>query len=230
LYRRVGRFDELETTRQTILEILRRRKQATIEELTHLLGLAPATIRRHLDILMRDSLVSVGQVRRVTGRPHYVFSLTEAGEDLFPKNYIRLTNRLIEEIVSLDTDETRGRSGQELADLVFEKMAERMAQTYASRVTGATLEERLEEVVRLLSSEGIIFEWRRGEGGYYLLGYGCPCRRVADAHTEMCSHDQRLLATLLRAQVEPSESAAASEESYCAYWVTEKAAEGAAVT
>jgi predicted ArsR family transcriptional regulator len=220
----------LETTRQTILEILRRRKQATIEDLTHLLGLAPATIRRHLDILMRDSLVSVGQVRRVTGRPHYVFSLTEAGEDLFPKSYIRLTNRLIEEIVSLDTEETRGRSGRELAELVFEKMAERMAQTYASRVTGATLEERLEEVVSLLSGEGMIFEWRPGEGGHYLLGHGCPCRRVADAHTQMCSHDQRLLATLLRAEVEPMEAATVDEETYCAYWVTEKTAEEAGVS
>jgi predicted ArsR family transcriptional regulator len=222
----------VETTRQTILEILRRRKQATIEELTHLLGLAPATIRRHLDILMRDSLVSVGQVRRETGRPHYVFSLTEAGEDLFPKNYIRLTNRLIEEIVSLGTEETRGRSGLELAELVFERMAERMAQTYASRVTGATLEERLEEVVNLLAGEGIIFEWRPGEGGYYLLGHGCPCRRVANAHTQMCSHDQRLLVTLLRAEVEPVEQPATAEEetTYCAYWVTGKTAEEAGVS
>lgn len=220
----------MESTRQTILEILRRRKQATIEELTRLLGLAPATIRRHLDILMRDSLVSVGQVRRETGRPHYIFSLTEAGEDLFPKSYIRLTNRLIEEIVNLDDSETRGRSGLELAELVFEKMAERMAQTYAPRVTGATLEERLEEVTNLLAGDGIVFEWRQGEGGYYLLGHGCPCRRVANAHAQICSHDQRLLATLLRAKVEPVEPATVNEETYCAYRVSEEAAKEAGVS
>jgi predicted ArsR family transcriptional regulator len=220
----------VETTRQTILEILRRRKQATIEDLTRLLGLAPATIRRHLDILMRDSLVSVAQVRRETGRPHYVFFLTEAGEDLFPKNYIRLTNRLIEEIVNLGVSETRGRSGQELAELVFEKMAARMAETYAPRVTGATLEERLEEVTNLLAGEGIIFEWRPADGGYYLLGHGCPCRRVANTHTQMCSHDQRLLAALLQAQVEPVEPAAVDVETYCAYRVMEKTAEEAGVS
>ena len=219
----------MESTRQTILEILRRRKQATIEELTRLLGLAPATIRRHLDILMRDSLVSVGQVRRETGRPHYVFSLTEAGEDVFPKSYIRLTNRLIEEIISLGAAETRGRGGRELADLIFEKMAERMAQTYAARVTGATLEERLEEVTSLLAGEGILLEWRRGEDGYYLLGHGCPCRRVANAHAQVCSHDQRLLATLLRAQVEPVEPATVEEETYCAYRVREEEAKEAGI-
>jgi len=220
----------VETTRQTILEILRRRRQATIDELTHLLGLAPATIRRHLDILMRDSLVSVGQVRRETGRPHYVFSLTEAGEDIFPKNYIRLTNRLIEEIVGLEAEETRGRGGLELAELVFEKMAERMAQTYASRITGATLAERLEEVTNLLASEGIIFEWREAEGGYYLLGHGCPCRRVARAHAQICTHDQRLLTTLLRADVEAVEPSTVDEETYCAYLITESAPEEAGVS
>ena len=219
----------METTRQTILEILRRRKQATIEELTRLLGLAPATIRRHLDILMRDSLVSVGQVRRATGRPHYVFSLTEAGEDLFPKSYIRLTNRLIEEIVDLDEAETRGRSGQELAELVFEKMADRMAQTYAPRVTGATLEERLVEVTNLLSGEGFLLDWRHADGDYYLLVHGCPCPRVADAHSQVCFHHRRLLGTLLRAEPELVEPTLVGEETYCAYRVRETAAKEAGV-
>ena len=66
----------METTRQTILGILRRR-QATVGDLTTELGLAPATIRRHLDILARDGHVDVSQVRRRTGRPHYLFSLSE---------------------------------------------------------------------------------------------------------------------------------------------------------
>src|SRR3990172_10656022 len=115
----------MESTRQTILNILRRR-QATVEELTNELGLAPATVRRHLDILARDGHVDVTQVRRKTGRPHYLFTLSEKGEELFPKHYVRITNRMIEEIVALTTDETKGRAGGELADLVFEKMAQRL--------------------------------------------------------------------------------------------------------
>ena len=88
----------METTRQTILNILRRRK-STIDDLTKELGLAPATIRRHLDILARDRHVEVAQIRRQTGRPHYEFSLSQAGEDLFPNHYVRITNRHIDEIV-----------------------------------------------------------------------------------------------------------------------------------
>jgi DeoR family suf operon transcriptional repressor len=213
----------VESTRQVILDLLRRRKQATVEDLTQALSLAPATIRRHLDILMRDSYVAVDQVRRETGRPHYVFSLTDAGEDLFPKNYVRLTNRLIEEIVALEADETKGKDGAEIADLVFEKMAERLAQTYASRVTGETLGERVAQVAELLSDEGLTLDWQAGDEGFLLLGYGCPCRRVADSHSQMCSHDRRLLTQLLDADVEFVDPSTVGAESYCAYRITERA-------
>ena len=110
----------METTRQTILGILRRRKHATVDDLTQELGLAAATVRRHLDILMRDNYVSVTQKRRDIGRPHYVFTITDAGEDLFPRAYVRLTNRIIDELVALDDSETKGKSGVALAEIVFE--------------------------------------------------------------------------------------------------------------
>jgi DeoR family suf operon transcriptional repressor len=218
----------VETTRHVILELLRRRRRATIDELTRALGLAPATIRRHLDILMRDAHVSVSQVRRETGRPHYVFSLTEAGEDLFPKNYIRLTNRLIEEIVALEPAETKGKGGVEIADLVFEKMAERVAQTYAGRVTGERLEERVAQVVELLLAEEIILEWEKDDEGFLLLGQGCPCRRVADSHSQMCAHHRLLLAQLLDADVEFLGPSSLETGRYCAYRVRERQPETAA--
>ncbi len=214
----------MESTRQIILNILRRRQHATIDELTRLLTLAPATVRRHLDILMRDGLVQANQVRRETGRPHYLFYLTEAGEDAFPKNYVRLTNRLIEEIVALEPAETAGRSGVELAELVFERMADRIAEHYAGRITGHALGDRVKQVAHILADEGIIFDWHEIPEGFLLLGRGCPCRRVASSHSQLCSHDQRLLAHLLNAEIEPVKPASVGEDSYCAYRVREKAA------
>ena len=219
----------METTRQTILDILRRRQHATIDELTRFLSLAPATVRRHLDILMRDGLAQAGQVRRETGRPHYLFSLTEAGQDIFPKNYVRLTNRLIEEIVALDQAETAGRSGLELAGLVFERMADRLAEHYADRITGHTLAERLRQTTEILAEEGIVFDWDERPDGFLLLGRGCPCRRVASSHVQICTHDQRLLARLLDADIEPLEPASVGADSYCAYRVRERTAAETAV-
>ena len=215
----------METTRQTILSILRRRRQATVEELTTELGLAPATVRRHLDILSRDGHVDVGQVRRKTGRPHYIFSLSEAGEDLLPKHYVRITNRLIEEIVSLKAEETADRSGLELADLVFEKMAQRLAQKVAPRIHGTSLTERIRVAQDVLADEGITFDVEESDGGYLLLGHGCPCPRVADKNSQICAHDQKLLSLLLAADVAFVDPSSLGREGYCAYLVHERPAD-----
>jgi predicted ArsR family transcriptional regulator len=215
----------METTRQTILGILRRRS-ATIDDLTKELGLAPATIRRHLDILGRDAHVEVEQVRRKTGRPHYVFSLSESGRELFPKQYIRTTNRLIEEIVALTPEDTAGRCGGDLADLVFEKMAQRMAQRIAPRVHGSTLSDRVHATTAALAEEGIVFDVEEALEGYLLVGHGCPCPRVASnghAQAHACAHDQRLLSLLLAADVTYVEPASAGLEGSCAYRVHERA-------
>lgn len=216
----------METTRQTILGILRRRRQATVDELTKELGLAPATIRRHMDILSRDGHVEVGQVRRKTGRPHYVFSLSEAGEDLFPKHYVRITNRLIEEIVALQPGETAERSGLEIADLVFAKMAQRLAQKIAPRIHGHTLSERVRATASVLGDEGIVFDVEESDGGFLLLGHGCPCPRVADRNGQVCTHDQKLLSMLLGADVTYVEPASIGQNGYCAYRVRERTTSG----
>ncbi len=210
----------METTRQTILSILRRRR-ATVDDLTKELGLAPATVRRHLDILARDGHVDVEQVRRSTGRPHYLFSLSESGEDLFPKHYVRITNRLIEEIVALEPEETADCSGPDLANLVFEKMAKRLAQRVAPHVHGADLAERIAAVTDALNGEGIAFDVEERDGDYLLIGRGCPCPRAAGRQRQVCAHDQRLLSTLLAADVSYVEPETVGDGGFCAYRVSQ---------
>lgn len=211
----------METTRQTILSILRRR-DATVDDLTRELQLAPATVRRHLDILARDGHVTVAQQRQKMGRPHYVYSISEKGEELFPKHYVRITNRLIEEIVALSPDETTGRTGTEIADLVFDKMAQRLAQKIAPRVHGAGLAERLHATTDALADEGIVFDVEQSDRGYLLIGHGCPCPRVAADNGHACAHDQRLLALLLGADVTYVEPGTIGRDGYCAYTVHER--------
>ena len=212
----------METTRQTILNILRRR-QATVDDLTKQLGLAPATVRRHLDILARDGHVDVTQVRRKTGRPHYLFALSEKGEELFPKHYVRITNRLIEEIVALTPDDTMGRCGSELASLVFDKMAQRLAQHIGPRIHGSTLAERLVSTTEALAEEGIVFDVERTGDEYLLVGHGCPCPRSAADGGQACAHDQRLLSLLLAADVSYVAPESLGREGFCAYRVRERA-------
>ncbi|MEX2228404.1 MAG: helix-turn-helix domain-containing protein [Dehalococcoidia bacterium] len=199
----------LEGTRQTVLNILRRRGGGvSVEELATELGLTGATVRRHLDVLLRDDVVSVSQARGRTGRPRYVFALTEAGEELFPHHYVRLTHRVLEEIVALDAHETAGRGGDEIADLVFGKMADRLAREYAPLVSGETLEQRARSAAALLSQDGLDFHVVVANADIRLLGRGCPCARIGvqagpPVAARACEHDRRLLERVLGARVRP---------------------------
>lgn len=194
----------LESSREAILEILRHRDGVSVDDLARSLGLAGATVRRHLDVLMRDGYVSVSQIRGGAGRPRYAFSLTESGAELFSQHYVRLTRRLVDEVMALSSEETAGRSGAQIASLIFEKMSERLAQEYSPRVDGVTLEERLRSSAALLSADGFDYEVVADGDQLCLLGRGCPCRRftaIGGPTPDACEHDRTMLAQILGAPV-----------------------------
>ena len=192
-------------TREEILALLRRHESMTVDDLAQQLDLAGATVRRHLDVLQRDGFVSVHQQRGGAGRPKHVFALTEAGAEVLPHHYVRMTQRLLGEIVALGSQETAGRSGKDIADVVFERMASRIASEYASRVQGSTLEARARSAVALIADEGIDFEVDAAGGRLRLLGRGCLCTRADDptAPVQPCSHDQSMLQVLIGCTVRP---------------------------
>ncbi len=219
--------DRVEGTRSAILEILRRRSSVGVEDLARELGLAGATVRRHLDVLLRDDYVEVTQERGRTGRPRHIFALTEAGVELFPHHYVRLTHRLLEEIVALQSDETSGRDGVAIADRVFTKMSERIASEYGPRVHGDKLVERTRSAVELIAAEGIDFELDLNSDGVRLLGRGCPCSRLAiptgGDGVRSCDHDRLLLSRMIDADVVPLPPEEVPHAFLCGYEVREPA-------
>lgn len=212
----------LENSREGILDFLRRHDGASVEALAQALGLAGATIRRHLDVLMRDGYITVSQVRGGTGRPRYAFSITEAGAELFPHHYVRLTRRLVDEIVALAPDETAGRSGSQLAHLIFEKMADRLAHEYAPRVEGSTVEARVRSAAGLLAVDGFDYEVAPATDGVRLFGRGCPCSRfeaLGAVTAGAREHDRRLLERVIGAPVAPLAASQLPPDFTCGYRV-----------
>ena len=164
-------------TREAILEILRHYDARSVEELAGDWS-SRATVRRHLDVLIRDGYVSVSEVRGRTGRPRYAFSLTEAGADFFGHHYVRITRRLLHEIASMTADDTAGLDGAGLADLVFDRISDRLAGEYAPLVDGATAAERARDTARLLEEEGFDLEVIEDGGDVRVFCRDCPCKRL----------------------------------------------------
>ncbi len=66
------------------------------------------TARQHLTGLERDGLVQTEKVKRQTGRPHYLFSLTPKGEEMFPQRFDLFAQALLEEASCLTASEIDG--------------------------------------------------------------------------------------------------------------------------
>jgi predicted ArsR family transcriptional regulator len=187
----------MQNTKSEILVLLKRSGGSTVEELSSALGLARMTVRQHLATLGRDDLVTAREVRRPTGRPHFFYSLTDKGEEGFPKSYDRLADMILDEVALLEGSEIEGLSGTEKKSVLFRKLARRVAAQYAPRLEGKSLEERVAKVVEILDAESGLVEWSKTDGGYEILNYNCVYRRVAESQEEVCAWHRELIRLLL---------------------------------
>ncbi len=191
----------MKTTRGQIIDILQRQKRATVEELALSLGLAAPTVRRHLDVLQRDNLVGFRVIHRKLGRPHYVYFLTEGGQEQLPRNYHHLVAGLIAEMQNLTATDLRGLDGKGLLVLTMRRVAERMAASYSYRVAGKDLRERVAELVRILNEEGYFSEYYEENGTLKIVNFNCPYHQVALSHPEVYGLCLSFMKRMLSAEV-----------------------------
>ena len=204
----------MQRTRRQILDILKRRGRATLEELSREVGLSPVTIRVHLSVLQRDDLVNVEEVRGRVGRPFFVYSLSQDAEDLFPKRYHVLAGRLLQIMNEELPAETVHR--------LLLRMAETWSDEHASRMRGKSLAERVAEVAEIRCEEGAIADWEKVGDGYVLKQHNCPNLLVSRSHRQVCDIEQEYLTRLLGASVVRSECIGNGDLT-CTYLVSEGA-------
>lgn len=192
----------MQATRQEILDYLRRNGQATVRELAAVMGLTSTGIRQHLTVLERDGLVRVQETRGRVGRPALVYSLTSAGDALFPSRYDDLSNLLLEEI--------RAIAGSQGLQSVLMRVAARSAEEYEGRVRGRPLGDRVREATAIINERGCIADWHEGEfEEFFIDQYTCPFPNVARCNSGVCAlevefvrrltgGDARLVRSLLR--------------------------------
>jgi predicted ArsR family transcriptional regulator len=204
----------LTSTRLKIARLLQREGEATVESLATWIGLASATVRRHLDILQRDGLVAFEEVRRGTGRPEHSFRLSELGHEALPKAYDRLLSLLLREISLLERGALDQKGGVEILRSLFKGMARTLAASYPVP-HGGSIEDRLSALLNALEDVGYSPEMRRGEGYIVVLVHNCPFRSVAREIDGACLFDQEFMSTMLGTPVERTHSIARGETSCC---------------
>ncbi len=195
----------MQSTKEQILTFLKRTGGGTVDEIARGFGLARMTVRQHLAALERDGLVRSREERRRTGRPHLLFSLSDSGQEKFPKRYDRLADLALQEVALLEADEIAGLNPEEKKKLLLRKMADRVFHQHEAKVRDKALTDRVAIVAEILREEGGFAEWTAESAGFEIVDYNCVYRRVADSHRDVCDWHVQLLGKLLDRPVQCSE-------------------------
>jgi predicted ArsR family transcriptional regulator len=189
------------STKSQILALIKRSGGSSVDDLTRMLGLAAMTVRQHLAGLERDGLVDAKEVRRHTGRPHYVYSLTPGGEDVFPKRYDVLAGLILKEVATLEPADIAGLDSTGRTELVLERVAERVAAEHRERFEGKDLDARVRLLTDLLQDESGFAEFERTAEGYEVRDFNCAYHKLIESDRNVCHWHLTLMQKLMGVDV-----------------------------
>lgn len=203
--------EQMKSTREKVLQTLLTRERCTINDLAEAVEINPISVRHHITKLQADGLVDSAEERHGVGRPRRLYFLTESGRERFPTRYLRLTLRLLEQL--------KETLPPEMVNKLFARMAQDLAADYEDELESLTLEERLNLMKTLLTSEGFTVEWERQGDTIQIRESNCPYYHIGQNHPEVCSVDQTLISTVLAVPAEKIKCMLHGD-TYCTYIVS----------
>ena len=184
----------MKSTREKILNTLLTQRQATIKQLSEVVGINGISVRHHLINLQAEGLVTAEEQRRGVGRPAFVYRLTEKGMEKFPTNYLKLTNYLLTEL-----EETL--SPEELK-ATFERIGKKQAEESTNIDKNQPIETQLEQLANQLASDRFMLSWKKEGDSIILQSDNCPYLHVGKEHPEICKIDETLFSEALGREVQ----------------------------
>jgi DeoR family suf operon transcriptional repressor len=187
-------IEDRQDTRDLIIRLLKTKGSATVLGLADEVSVSAVTVRHHLSGLQAEGLVEATVERRSVGRPRHVYHLTDAGEELFPRQYLSLSKRLLDQInSSLSPD---------LVARLFEQMAREIVKEHAYQLGHRSPAEKMDILAEILEAEGFMVTWEEQDGVYRVIEHNCPYRNLAHDFPAVCQLDKTLIATVLEAPAE----------------------------
>ena len=183
--------------RGAVLVQLKREPGRTAKELAGRLGVSLNAVRHHLKELEVEGLVQYVREHRGVGAPAFLYSLSPAGQDLFPRRYEETLTSLLDRIVE--------REGRQAAIGLLESHLGGLALRLKTELEGVAPADRLETVARVRSEQGYMAEATVNGMGGTLTEHNCAIQAVARRFPEICAAEARVLAEVLGADVERRE-------------------------
>jgi predicted ArsR family transcriptional regulator len=202
--------------RRNVLYAVRRRGEATAEQVAETLGMTVSGARQHLSALVEAGLAEAGEADRPTGRRgrrSLVYAVSAEGDALFPKAYGELTNELLG-FLDDEAPETVNR-------LFARRRDARTANALARLAPLDGVAAKVDELTRILDEDGYLASWApQDDGSFLIVEHNCAIWAVASRYGQACSSEIEFIQTVLEpARVERT-SHMIEGAKRCAYRVT----------
>lgn len=181
--------------RAELLVALRKEQPLTATALGARFGLTPNALRRHLKTLQDAGLVRFISVARGVGGPGYEYSLTEQGEQLFPRAY---ANPLADAL-----DIVRAEQGSEGVVGIFRRRWEAIAEANAPALADLSFSERASALAAMLTANGYMaVSESSSPTEARIREHNCAVREIAQRFPEVCHAEAAFIEDILGALVE----------------------------
>lgn len=186
-------------TRGELLVALKRSQPLTTKELADRFGVTANGLRRHLKELELEGLVQYRREVRGVGGPIFAFSLTNAGEALFPRAYESALAQALEHVREVE--------GTDGVVRLFRRRWEQIAESANPELARLPVAERAQRLAELLTSLGYMAEavetsaGTAGERTQTLHEHNCAIRLVAERFPEVCEAEQRFIEQVLGTEI-----------------------------
>ena len=179
--------------RRAVLYAVRRRGEATAEQVAEQLEITVSGARQHLsalaDVGLLDSTDEATHEGR-RGRRTLVYAVTPAADRLFPKAYGELTNELLSYVVDSDPA---------MLEALFVKRRERRIEAARARLDGKRgLAARVAELTRILDEDGYMATHEKvSPETYRIVEHNCAIWAVAQKYGQACTSELDFIRAVL---------------------------------
>jgi DeoR family suf operon transcriptional repressor len=183
--------------RRAVLYAVRRRGDATADQVAAQLEMTVSGARQHLSALVEAGLLEASESpepRAVRGRVPLVYAVTPQGDALFPKAYGELTNELLGFLTEEEPD---------TVDRLFDRRREARIANARARLEGLpSLEAKVDELARILDQDGYLASWQplpsdEGDDGFLVVEHNCAIWAVASQYGQACTSELDFIRAVL---------------------------------
>jgi predicted ArsR family transcriptional regulator len=180
-------------TRDRVSRTLLEHGPSTASDLAVGLGLTPAAIRRHLDLMLADGTIVAHTDRsrgpRGRGRPARRFALSDAGHAAGPTSYDDVAVDALRYLREL--------GGDAAVESFARKRISQGEARYAERIASLPLDERPAALAEALADDGYASTVHDTALGVQVCQHHCPVQHVAEEFPTVCEAETEAIGRLV---------------------------------